>query len=77
MAEQSLTKNILKKGILGIVLGAVLFLGAGYVPPMFGEHAFPLVFKIMFFFYAILGAFVFILLDAPRSEEHTSELQSR
>jgi len=65
MAEQSLTKNILKKGILGIVLGAALFLGAEYVPPMFGEHAFPLVFKIMFFFYAILGAFVFILLDAP------------
>ena len=65
MAEQSLTKNILRKGIFGIVLGVVLFLGAEYVPPMFGEHSFPLVFKIMFFGYAILGALVFILLDAP------------
>ncbi|UCE62852.1 MAG: cytochrome c [Nitrospirota bacterium] len=65
MAEQSLTKNILKKGIFGIVLGVVLFLAAEYVPPMFGEHGFPLVFKVMFFMYALLGAIVFILLDAP------------
>ena len=64
MAEQSPTKNILKKGIFGVLLGGGLFLAAEYVPPMFGEHAFPLVFKIMFFMYALLGALVFILLDA-------------
>ena len=52
MAEQSLTKNILKKGIFGVVLGIVLFLAAEYVPPMFGEHGFPFVFKVMFFMYA-------------------------
>ena len=65
MAEMSLTKNIMKKGILGIVLGVIFFLAAEYVPPLFGMEAFPLVFQIMFFIYALLGAFVFILLDAP------------
>jgi len=65
MAEQSVTKNILKKGILGVVVGVLMVLAMEYLPPLFGEHSFPLVFKIMFFFYAMLGAFVFILLDAP------------
>jgi len=65
MAEQSVTKNILKKGILGVVVGVLMVLAMEYLPPLFGEPSFPLVFKIMFFFYAMLGAFVFILLDAP------------
>ena len=58
MAEQSLMKNILKKGIVGIIIGAILFFGAK------ATH-FPFVFQVMFFMYAMLGAFVFILLDAP------------
>ena len=58
MAEQSLTKNIMKKGIMGVVLGTILVVAAR------ATH-FPEVFQIMFFIYAMLGAFVFILLDAP------------
>ena len=58
MAEQSLTKNIMKKGIMGVVLGIILVVAAR------ATH-FPEVFQIMFFIYAMLGAFVFILLDAP------------
>ena len=68
MAEQGLGKNILKKGTLGLVIGVLLFLGAEYIPPLFGAHPFPHVFKVMFFIYALLGAFVFILLDAPSME---------
>jgi mono/diheme cytochrome c family protein len=58
MAEQSLTKNILKKGIIGIIVGIILVIAAK------ATH-FPFVFQVMFFMYALLGAFVFILLDAP------------
>ena len=58
MAEQSLTRNIIKKGVIGVVVGIVL------VGVAKATH-FPLVFQIMFFIYAMLGAAVFILLDAP------------
>jgi len=59
MAEQpSLIKNIIKKGIVGLIVGGVL---VGVAKAL----AFPPVFQVMFFSYAILGAAVFILLDAP------------
>lgn len=58
MAEQSLTRNIIKKGTLGVLLGIIL---AGVAK---ATH-FPFVFQVMFFIYAMLGAGVFILLDAP------------
>ena len=58
MAEQSLTRNIIKKGVVGVIIGIVLVAVAR------ATH-FPLVFQIMFFIYAMLGAAVFILLDAP------------
>lgn len=58
MAEQSLIRNIIKKGVIGVILGIVLVAVAR------ATH-FPLVFQIMFFIYAMLGAGVFILLDAP------------
>jgi len=58
MAEQSLTRNIIKKGIIGVLVGIVLVAVAK------ATH-FPLVFQVMFFIYAMLGAGVFILLDAP------------
>ena len=60
-----MTKNILRKGVWGVGIGVLLFFAAEFLPPLFGEHAFPHVFKVMFFIYAFLGAFVFILLDAP------------
>ncbi|MDT7043557.1 c-type cytochrome [Candidatus Nitronereus thalassa] len=58
MAEQSLTRNIMKKGVVGVVVGIILVIAAR------ATH-FPEVFQIMFFLYAMLGALVFILLDAP------------
>ena len=58
MAEQSLTRNIIKKGVVGVLVGIVLVAVAK------ATH-FPLVFQVMFFIYAMLGAAVFILLDAP------------
>lgn len=58
MAEQSLTRNIIKKGVIGVIVGVVLVAVAK------ATH-FPLVFQVMFFIYAMLGAGVFILLDAP------------
>ncbi|MBM4122224.1 MAG: cytochrome c [Nitrospira sp.] len=59
MAEQpSLIKNIIKKGIIGLIVGGVL---VGVAKAL----TFPPVFQVMFFSYAILGAAVFILLDAP------------
>ncbi len=58
MAEQSLTRNIIKKGVIGIIVGGVLVAVAN------ATH-FPVVFQVMFFIYAMLGAAVFILLDAP------------
>jgi hypothetical protein len=50
--------NVFRKSVAGIVIGAVLF-GVAKV------LGFPLVFQIMFFCYAILGAAVFMMLDAP------------
>src|SRR5688500_19812580 len=59
MTEQpSLIKNVLKKGIIGLVVGGVLVGAARALE-------FPPVFQVMFFLYAVLGAAVFILLDAP------------
>jgi len=75
MAEPSFLKNIVMKTVVGVVIGVVLVLVAKYIHLVLnlvtgatGEdefHPFPLVFQIMFFLYAMLGAFVFILLDAP------------
>ncbi len=48
----------MKKGGIGVIVGVILVLAAK------ATH-FPEVFQIMFFLYALLGAFVFILLDAP------------
>src|SRR5438093_13764237 len=59
MAEQpGLIKSIIKKGVLGVVVGAVL---VGLAKAL----AFPPLFQVMFFTYAMLGTVVFILLDAP------------
>jgi hypothetical protein len=59
MVEQpSLIKNVLKKGIAGLVIGGVL-MGTSIA------LNFPVVFQWMFFAYAMLGTTVFILLDAP------------
>jgi mono/diheme cytochrome c family protein len=59
MAQQpSLVKNILWKGAIGLVVGGIL---VGVAKAL----AFPPVFLVMFFLYAVLGAAVFILLDAP------------
>ncbi|MER3422375.1 MAG: hypothetical protein C4293_03245 [Nitrospiraceae bacterium] len=59
MAEQpSLVRNIMKKGISSLVIGGIL-VGAAKV------LGFPPVFQIMFFLYAMLGAGVFVLLEAP------------
>ncbi len=51
-------KSILKKMVVGTIVGAIL------VGVAKATH-FPYVFQIMFFLYAMLGALVFILLDAP------------
>ena len=58
MANQSFTKNVLKKVTIGIIIGVILVVAAQ-------QTHFPQVFQVMFFIYAMLGAFVFILLDAP------------
>ncbi len=59
MAEQpTALKNVLKKGVIGVVLGGIL-VGASKA------LGFPPVFQGMFFVYAMLGTFVYILLDAP------------
>ncbi|MDX1386815.1 MAG: hypothetical protein R3257_04440, partial [bacterium] len=58
MAEKSFMKSVLKKLVIGIIIGIILVVAAG------ATH-FPPVFQVMFFVYALLGAFVFILLDAP------------
>lgn len=58
MAEKSFMKSILKKTVIGIIVGVILVVVAR------ATH-FPYVFQIMFFLYAMLGALVFILLDAP------------
>ena len=58
MANQSFTKSVLKKTIIGIIIGGILVVAAQ-------QTHFPPIFQIMFFIYAMLGALVFILLDAP------------
>lgn len=59
MAEQPrFIKSIIKKGVIGVVVGGGL---VGTAKAL----AFPPVFQVMFFAYAMLGAFIFILLDAP------------
>ncbi len=58
MANQSFTKSVLKKTTIGIVIGAILVVGAQ-------QTHFPAIFQVMFFLYAMLGSAVFILLDAP------------
>ena len=59
MNEQpSVIKNVLKKGVAGVVIGLVL-VGLAKV------FSFPPVFQVMFFGYAILGALVYMLLDMP------------
>jgi hypothetical protein len=59
MGEQpSLIKNVIKKGVVGLIVGAAL---VGLTKAL----AFPVIFQIMFFAYAMLGAAVFALLDAP------------
>jgi cytochrome c553 len=50
--------NVLKKSVIGLIVGGALF---GITRAL----EFPVVFQMMFFAYAILGAAVFILLDAP------------
>jgi hypothetical protein len=50
--------NVIKKTIIGVVVGGILF---GVTSAL----GFPFVFQAMFFAYAMLGAVVFILLDAP------------
>jgi disulfide bond formation protein DsbB len=58
MANQSFAKSVMKKTALGVIIGVLLVVGAQLT------H-FPYVFQVMFFLYAMLGALVFILLDAP------------
>lgn len=58
MANQSFTKSVLKKTTIGIIIGVILVVVAQ-------QTHFPPVFQGMFFIYAMLGAVVFILLDAP------------
>ena len=58
MANQSFTKSVLKKTTIGIIIGVILVVVAQ-------QTHFPQIFQIMFFIYAMLGALVFILLDAP------------
>jgi len=56
--QQSLVKNVLKKGIGGIIVGVLLMVAAKFLN-------FPPIFQNMFFFYGLLGGVVFMLLDAP------------
>jgi Cytochrome c len=58
MANQSFAKSVMKKTAIGVLVGVLLVVGAKLT------H-FPFVFQVMFFIYAMLGALVFILLDAP------------
>lgn len=50
--------NVIKKFVVGLIVGGALF---GLTRAL----EFPLVFQMMFFAYAMLGAAVFTLLDAP------------
>jgi hypothetical protein len=51
-------KNVIKKSVAGIIIGVLLVVLAQVL-------SFPPVFQVMFFGYAILGAVVYMLLDAP------------
>ena len=56
--ERSFIGTIVKRGTQGVLAAIILFIAVRLM------H-FPPVFQIMFVLYAFLGAFVFILLDAP------------
>ncbi len=56
--EQGFTRTLVRNSAIGAAVGLVLVVAARVT------H-FPVVFQVMFFLYAMLGAFVFILLDAP------------
>ncbi len=58
MAEHGFKRVIIRNSAIGVTVGVVLVLVARVT------H-FPVVFQMMFFLYAMLGAAVFILLDAP------------
>jgi uncharacterized membrane protein YeaQ/YmgE (transglycosylase-associated protein family) len=58
MDTRTFVVSVIKKGVVGVVIGGVLAGGARALD-------FPPVFQVMFFIYAMLGAAVFILLDAP------------
>jgi hypothetical protein len=51
-------KNVIKKSLAGVIIGVLLVVLAKAL-------SFPPVFQVMFFGYAILGALVYMLLDAP------------
>jgi len=56
--QGSFLKSVIRRGATGLAVGLVL---VGVTRAL----AFPPVFQVMFFAYALLGAAVFILLDAP------------
>lgn len=56
--QPSVLQRIIKKSLIGLVTGGIL---VGVSKAL----DFPAVFQVMFFIYAMLGAAVFILLDAP------------
>lgn len=59
MSQQpSVVRNVGVKGVTGLVIGVVLAGAAALL-------GFPFIFQAMFFCYAMLGAAVFMLLDAP------------
>ncbi|RMH06696.1 MAG: cytochrome c [Nitrospirae bacterium] len=58
MVQNGFARVVVKKLVFGVLVGIVLVVVAKLT------H-FPPVFQVMFFIYAMLGAFVFILLDAP------------
>ncbi len=57
-AQTNPIKSMVKKGLVGLVLGGILFVLAKV-------SGFPPIFQYMFVFYVFLGTVVFILLDAP------------
>ncbi len=56
--QPSLLKSVIKKGLAGVVVGVILVVLTKVLD-------FPPVFQTMFFIYAMLGAAVYVLLDAP------------
>ncbi len=55
--------NVIKKLAIGLVVGGVL---VGITRAL----EFPFIFQMMFFGYAMLGAAVFMLLDAPIAQDY-------